>query len=59
MHTSHVVKVVSRFHCSFSFYSWTSGIVSVTFQGTVFLFIYLHKYRLMNVLFVLSLESFD
>ena len=20
MHTSHVVKVVSRFHCSFSFY---------------------------------------
>ena len=54
MHTSHVVKVVSRF-----FLSWTSVIVSLTFQGTVFLFIYLHKYRLMNVLFVLSLESFD
>ena len=57
MHTSHVVKVVSRFHCSFSFYH--GHLVSVTFQGTMFLFIYLHKYRLMNVLFVLSLESFD
>lgn len=58
MHTSHVVKVVSRFHCSFHFIMDIWNRIR-DFSGDDVPFIYLHKYRLMNVLFVLSLESFD